>query len=244
MKKIIITGASSGVGKYLTEVLSNRFKVIAIARRVELMQEDFKNNPNVSVYGCDLSNLSELEDTLQKIKNDCGYVSYIINNAGIMINKATISENFIEDLQKSITINALAPIKIIRFFLKDMIRENFGRVINITSGAPLNCYPNFGCYSASKALLNSLIITLSNELSEYNIKVNLMSPGPVRTEMAPNASMDVSVCLSTVNYLLNIDEQSKGGGFYWLGYKVPMFPDLTGVNWLEGIGNEKLIKVL
>lgn len=244
MKNIIITGASSGVGKYLTEVLSNRFKVIAIARRVELMQEDFKNNPNVSVYGCDLSNLSELEDTLQKIKNDCGYVSYIINNAGIMINKATISENFIEDLQKSITINALAPIKIIRFFLKDMIRENFGRVINITSGAPLNCYPNFGCYSASKALLNSLIITLSNELSEYNIKVNLMSPGPVRTEMAPNASMDVSVCLSTVNYLLNIDEQSKGGGFYWLGYKVPMFPDLTGVNWLEGIGNEKLIKVL
>ena len=154
------------------------------------------------------------------------------------------SENFFNDLDISIAINAIAPIKIINFFIGEMKKLNFGRIINLTSGAPLNCFPDFGCYSASKAVLNTLTVTLAKELIDYDIKINLMSPGPVKTEMAPFAPMDISVCLDTVNYLLNLKKEDNNYGFYWLGYKVPLFPDLEGVKWLEGIGNEKLIKVL
>ncbi|MGJ0353048.1 SDR family oxidoreductase [Aliarcobacter cryaerophilus] len=244
MRNILITGTSSGVGKYLAEKLSNQFNVIGIARRIDKMKQEFKNFKNIYLYECDISNFSELDKTLNKIKNNHGEIYYIINNAGVLKQQSLNSENFFNDLDISIAINAIAPIKIINFFIGEMKKLNFGRIINLTSGAPLNCFPDFGCYSASKAVLNTLTVTLAKELIDYDIKINLMSPGPVKTEMAPFAPMDISVCLDTVNYLLNLKKEDNNYGFYWLGYKVPLFPDLEGVKWLEGIGNEKLIKVL
>ena len=125
-----------------------------------------------------------------------------------------------------------------------MKKNNFGRIINLTSGAPLNCITGFGIYSASKGALNALTVTAAREYSKYNIKINLMSPGPVRTEMTPDAPMHISVCYPTVDYLLNLDESGPTGKFFWLGYEVPLFPDLEGVEWLKGIGNSKLNKIL
>jgi NAD(P)-dependent dehydrogenase (short-subunit alcohol dehydrogenase family) len=156
----------------------------------------------------------------------------------------TLENLSLDELEKSMSINALAPLVIIKKLLPSMKENNFGRIINLTSGAPLNCFPGYGAYSASKALLNSLTVTLAREMEEFNIKINLMSPGPVKTEMAPDAPKDVSVCFPTVEYLLNLKSDAQTGKFFWLGYEVPLFPDLEGVQWLEGIGNEKLRKIL
>ena len=117
--------------------------------------------------------------------------------------------------------------------------HKFGRIVNLTSGAPLNCFENFGAYSSSKAMMNALTLTLANELNQNNIKVNLMSPGPVRTRMAPEAPMDVSVCLPTVRHLLEIDENGPSGKFFWLGRELPCTPDLSGVDWLNGEADER-----
>ena len=154
----------------------------------------------------------------------------------------SVEELKISDLMYSINVNAIAPLIIVKHYLASMKNNNYGRVINFTSGAPLNNFADYSMYSGAKALLNSWTITLSNELKESNVIINLMSPGPVRSEMAPNANLDPIVCLPTVNYLL--DTCSTSGGFYWLGYKVPLKPDLEGVDWLHGIGNEKLEKIL
>ncbi|RSH02477.1 SDR family NAD(P)-dependent oxidoreductase, partial [Acinetobacter baumannii] len=72
----------------------------------------------------------------------------------------------------------------------------------------------------------------------------LMSPGPVKSEMSPDALIDAIVCLPTIKYLLDGNGKNQHQFFYWLGYKVPLFPDLDGINWLEGIGNEKIEKVV
>ncbi|EGJ64056.1 SDR family oxidoreductase, partial [Acinetobacter baumannii] len=172
-----------------------------------------------------------------------GHCSYIINCAGVL-DAGFLDNNKIKNLEYSINVNAIAPIMIINNFLEKMKENNFGRIINLTSGAPLNCYPGFSLYSTSKAALNSLTTTLAREVENYNISINLMSPGPVKSEMSPDALIDAIVCLPTIKYLLDGNGKNQHQFFYWLGYKVPLFPDLDGINWLEGIGNEKIEKVV
>ena len=125
-----------------------------------------------------------------------------------------------------------------------MEKYKFGRIVNLTSGAPFNCFENFGAYSSSKAMMNALTLTLANELSQSNVKVNLMSPGPVRTRMAPEAPMNVNVCLPTVRYLLDINQDGPSGKFFWLGRELPCIPDLSGIDWLNGEADERYESIL
>ena len=133
--------------------------------------------------------------------------------------------------------------RILKRFLPKMKENNFGRVIHLTSGAPLNCFPGYSAYSASKGALNAFTVTAAKECVDYNIKINLMSPGPVRTEMAPEAPMDVSACHPTVEYLFNLKEDGPTGKFFWLGYEIPLFPNLEGIRWLEGKADERYRRV-
>ena len=240
-KTIFITGGSSGVGKLLTHELAKDNKIITVARRIDKMKIEFGLNPNVSIFRCDISDMKNVNNLLKSIDALFGEIDVIINFAGIM-KSGSVEENKIEDYMYSIKINALGPLAIVKHYLPRMIKMNYGRIINFTSGAPLNNFAGYSVYSASKAMLNSWTVTLGYELKDTNVLINLMSPGPVRTEMAPDAPMEPEVCLPTVYYLL--DEVTTSGGFYWLGHKGPLKPDLEGIDWLHGIGNDKIQKVL
>lgn len=243
MNKILITGCSSGVGKMMAENLSEEYHVIAAARRVERMKVDFEDIGNISIYKIDLNDLDFTKSMLIKIIEDHGYIPYLINNAGTNVNKK-VEELSEDDLMRSFNVNVVSPLLIMKNLLQKMKQNNFGRIINVTSGAPLNNMSGYAAYSASKAALNSITVTASREYKEYNIKINLMSPGPVKTEMAPHADKDPSMCLPTAEYLLDLDENGPSGKFFWLGYEVPLFPDLKGVDWLEGKPSENMRKVL
>lgn len=239
-KNMLITGASSGVGEMLVRELKKSYNITTISRRTEML---LKNNPEISAYSCDISNENELLKTVDKIKKNIGSFSYIINCAGIL-NAGELDNEKLKELNYSIAVNAIAPMFIINSFLPEMKKDNFGRIINLTSGAPLNCFAGFSLYSTSKAALNSLTVTLAREIEKSDISLNLMSPGPVKSEMSPNAIMEPIECLSTVKYLLAGNGKNKHNSFYWLGYKIPLFPDLEGINWLEGIGNNKVERVI
>jgi 3-oxoacyl-[acyl-carrier protein] reductase len=244
MRKILlITGASSGVGLSLARYLSDRYEVVAVARRRERMQEALGNRPQVTIRQSDLSQPAEVEQLVDWLKSQFGHVPYVINNAGVNIRGAIDALNH-DQVTRSMTVNTLAPLAILRALLPGMKTNNFGRVINITSGAPLNCFPEFGAYSASKGALNALTVTCAKECAALNIRVNLMSPGPVRTEMAPDASMDPSACHPTVDYLLDLDGQGPTGRFFWLGYEIPLFPNLEGIDWMGGKADARFKRVV
>ncbi len=247
MKKenLLLTGASSGVGASLAVHLGEKYRVIGVARRKEKILELQKQNPQIDLVAVagDLSVAKNVDSVMNEILNEYGPVSYVINNAGIMT-QSKIHELSDEKMLYALQVNGLSTLSILRHVLPGMQKRGFGRVINITSGAPLNCSPGFGAYSASKALLNALTVTAAKENADLDIKINLMSPGPVRSEMAPNGPLEANVCHPTVDYLLNLKKDGPTGKFFWLGYEVPLTPDLTGVNWLEGKGNEKLTKIL
>lgn len=235
---LLITGASSGVGRFLTHQLSDRFHVIAVARRMDRLKEEFSGITDVEYYKLDLGNPGEVDEFLDGFVKKHEYIPYLINNAGINV-KSPIDELDDKNINQSFQVNAFSPIRILKRFLPRMKGEKFGRVINLTSGAPLNCFPGYSAYSASKGALNAFTVTAAKECAEYNIKINLMSPGPVRTEMAPDAPMDVSACKPTVEYLLNLKEDGPTGKFFWLGYEIPLFPNLEGIRWLEGKADER-----
>ena len=244
LKKILITGASSGVGLSLAlKYEKEGFELILLARRADKLKSIFLGSSNVHVYHADLSNQDGIKQLVDEIMGIHGYIPYLINCAGIL-QPGNIDHLSNENLEYSLTVNALSPIAISKTLLPPMINNNFGRIINLTSGAPLNCFPGFGAYSGSKALLNALTVTLAKEMSEYNIKINLMSPGPVKSEMAPDAKLMPEIGHPTTDYLLNLAADGPTGKFFWLGYEVPLVPDLAGVDWLNGVGNEKLVKVL
>jgi len=244
MRKILlVTGASSGVGLSLAQYLSDRYEVVAVARRLERMEEVLGKKPNVTIRQADLSQPAEVERLVEWLNSQFGHVPYVINNAGVNI-RGAIDMLSPADMTRSMMVNALAPLAILRGVLAGMKKNNFGRVINVTSGAPLNCFPEFGAYSASKGALNALTVTCAKECSASNIRINLMSPGPVRTEMAPQASMDPSACHPTVDYLLNLDEHGATGRFFWLGREIPLFPNLEGVDWMGGKADSRFTRVL
>ncbi|MDW7678745.1 MAG: SDR family NAD(P)-dependent oxidoreductase, partial [Bacillota bacterium] len=181
---LLITGASSGVGLSLAKKLSGRYHVIAAARRIDRLNDSFGSNDNVSVYQLDLSNLDETESVIREILDKHGYIPYVINNAGIM-HHAAVTDLMKEDLLRSLHVNAIAPYIIMKSVLPGMRKKNFGRMINVTSGAPLNCSEGYAAYSGSKAVLNALTVTAAKENAAYDIKINLMSPGPCKTEISP-----------------------------------------------------------
>lgn len=242
-KVILITGASSGVGCSLVGHLRDRFHVIAIARRLDRMRVNFSNDPRVECHQIDVGCREETEDFLANLVARYEVIPYLINNAGTMV-RGTVVDLDAVDLERSFAVNAIAPYVILKALLPAMRAHGFGRVINLTSGAPFNCFPGFAAYSASKAALNALTVTAAKENADMDIKINLMSPGPVRSEMAPDAPMAPAACHPTVDHLLSLPVDGASGRFFWLGRELPLSPDLDGVQWLDGTASSKFPLVL
>jgi NAD(P)-dependent dehydrogenase (short-subunit alcohol dehydrogenase family) len=242
-RTILITGASVGVGFSLVEHLKVRFSVVAVARRIERMRTTFADDASVFPIGADLSDPEETERLMEGIFERFGPIFYAINNAGVM-SKAETTKLDAGDLLRSFRLNTLAPQIVLRRLLPGMRERGFGRVVNVTSGAPFNCFPGFGAYSASKAALNALTMTAARENADRDIKINLMSPGPVRTEMAPTAEYDPAICHPTLDHLLALGPDGPTGRFFWLGYEIPTVPDLEGIDWLGGTASDRFRKIL
>jgi len=239
MNKVLITGASSGVGKSIAFLLYKQgYELILLSRRTSYVDELFENKEFVHAYSVDLAKTTDLEKTMKVIVDTHGYIGSAVFCAA-RLSKGEIGTFSKEEFDNDIALNFFSITSIIDILLPLMKKNNFGRIVNLTSGAPLNCFPGYSRYSVTKAMLNTWTYTLAKELEEnFNIRVNLMSPGPVRSEMAPNAVLEPVVCHPTLLYLLASPPVNREFCLYWLVYKIPITPDLTSVNWLEGYASE------
>jgi len=162
-KNVLITGASKGIG-------------LAIAG---LFSDNGYNIISPSHSDLDLSLDASVDDFLSK-----SHVSFdiIINNAGInpIAETDMISDHNIADTLK---INLISPLRLIRAILPNMAKNNYGRILNISSVWSLVSKPGRGIYSASKAALDALTRTIAVEFASKNILVNSIAPGYVDTEL-------------------------------------------------------------
>lgn len=239
---ILVTGATGGVGSTLCRHLASRYRVLAVGRNPALLEVLAHNLPDVATYCADLSRPDQVEALLETLLAEHGHIPRVVNNAGHNLPER-LTETATEALETAWRVNALAPFLIMQAVLPGMMANGFGRVVNITSGAPFNCFAGHGAYSASKAALNALTRTAAREHDTHDIKINLMSPGPVRSGMAPSAPMEPAVCLPTLDYLLELDRDGPTGRFFWLGHEIPLAPDHQGIDWLQGRASERFARI-
>lgn len=164
MYNVFITGASRGIGKAIKSIyLSNGYNVIAPTRQ-EL----------------DLADASSVEKFLQNNKDL--QVDILINNAGI--NDINLIENVTDkEIDDTLEINVVSPLKLLRAFVPNMKKNNFGRIVNIGSIWGVVSKPGRCIYSVTKNGVNGITNTLSIELAPYNIRVNTVCPGFTLTEL-------------------------------------------------------------
>jgi len=185
-KVAIVTGGAQGFGFAITEkFLASGAKVIIWDIDEKEAKDALKklNNNNCSYQKVDVSNFNEIEKTLKQIESSHGKIDVFINNAGITGMNATIADYPTDEWEKVINLNLNAVFYCCKAVVPYMIKQNYGRIVNISSIAGKEGNPNAGAYSTSKAGVIGLTKSLGKELAQKNIAVNCVTPAAAKTRI-------------------------------------------------------------
>jgi 3-oxoacyl-[acyl-carrier protein] reductase len=185
-KVAIITGAAQGIGKEIVfSFIREKAKVVIFDLNEENLkktEEELKNYGEVLSFKVDVSNLEEVEKNVNKVIDNWGRVDILVNNAGITRDNLILrlSEN---DWDLVYKVNLKGAFNCIKAVIKFMVKQRYGKIINISS--VIGIIGNVGQinYAASKAGLIGLTKSLAKELGSRNIMVNAVPPGYIQTQM-------------------------------------------------------------
>ena len=189
-KVILITGASKGIGKSISTTLAkNGARVVLLSRdnqKLKQINQEFIDNGFKSIYkSVDVSNLNDLIDSVEYAKKTWGTVDGIVNNAGITDDNL-IARMKPESFDKVIDVNLKGTFNGIKSVSKLMIKNNYGRIINISSVVAHTGNKGQSNYVASKSGIIGLTKSVAKELAIKNITVNAIAPGYIETDMTEN----------------------------------------------------------
>ena len=179
----IVTGGAQGFGLDITKRLIRSGASVIIwdndKKMVEKAIEDIKS-PNLSFNIVDISNYSKVEECVQEITKKKN-IDILINNAGITGPTATLWEYDIEMWKKVVDINLMGTFNCCRTIVPNMIKNNYGRIVNVASVAGKDGNANASAYSVGKAGAIGLTKSLGKELADKNIAVNAVTPAGAKT---------------------------------------------------------------
>ncbi len=184
-KNILVTGASSGIGKgiaiFLSKVGAN---VIIVARNEEKLKETYNELElgNHSYYSIDLNNLNEIEGMMEKVCSDGRKLNGLVHSAGI---SRTIPIQFLklDDLKNIMSINFYSFVELVKHFSKRKFNDNGGSIVAISSISSRVGARGLAAYCASKGALDSAIRAIALELTAKNIRINSIAPGMIKTQI-------------------------------------------------------------
>jgi gluconate 5-dehydrogenase len=204
-KTALITGSSSGLGLVLSSglasygcrIILNGRNPDKLAAAVSQMKD---HGFDVTGYVFDVVNSREVEEVMEKNKNEIGNIDILVNNAGIQ--KRAPLEDFMEkDWDQVIDINLKGPYIMAKVVIKDMIKRQAGKIINICSLQSELARPTIAPYAASKGGLKMLTRAMATEWAKYNVQVNAIGPGYFKSEMTKalyeNKEFDEWLCKRT-----------------------------------------------
>lgn len=179
MKQALITGASSGIG-HATAIKFHEagYFVHLLARDQNRLSELHKQLPNSKVIACDLSSPQQIQNLPNVI--DLSKIDVLVNNAGIFFVKPN-EETSLSDWQLMFQVNVYAPAQLSALLFPHFKHNKSGAIVMVASTLAHKPTANTGAYSASKAALQNLTMSLALEGAPANIRVNCVSPGIVET---------------------------------------------------------------
>lgn len=194
-KVVVITGASSGIGKAAAMRVSKAgAKTILVARSadklVETKQEIEHAGGEAHVYRADVSDMKQCDKLVRSIVRDHGRIDVLVNNAGRSIRRSIHnSYDRFHDFERTIQLNYFGAIRLILNVLPEMEKQGFGHVINVSSIGVLANAPRFSAYVASKAALDAFARCARPEFLDKNVHFTTINMPLVRTPMINPTSM-------------------------------------------------------
>jgi short-subunit dehydrogenase len=176
---ILITGASSGIGLAIGQHLTTLGHTVIGSSRTP---EKYPNHP-FDLVALDVLNTVAIQKVIQDIRNKYGGVDVLINNAGMGM-AGPLAEMEMDPINKLLDVNLKGPILLIQQLIPHMVKQKYGRIINIASIAGNNGLPFRSVYAASKAALMRVTESLRLELRHTPIQCTVLSPGSINTPIA------------------------------------------------------------
>ncbi len=183
----LITGASSGIGKATAIAFAKAgINLVLVGRNQQKLDEVALQTRSfgveVAVFIVDLSDLSQVHDKISALVETLPRLDIVINNAGMGYTNGLL-ETPLADWQRVIDLNVTSVFQVIQAVLPKLRSQKFGTIINLSSVAAHQTFPNWGLYCVSKFGLLALTKTLAAEERSYGIRAISMSPGSVNTEL-------------------------------------------------------------
>ncbi|MGN6308071.1 MAG: SDR family NAD(P)-dependent oxidoreductase [Xanthobacteraceae bacterium] len=179
----VVTGGAQGFGRAITErFIASGAKVAIWDHDIALAEQTAKQiGAAVTAIQVDVSDLAAVEKARDTTLTQLGKIDILVNNAGIAGVNKTVWETDFDEWRKVLRINLDGPFICCKVIVPTMVKQNYGRIVNIASIAGKEGNPNAAHYSASKAGLIALTKSLGKELAGYEIAVNAVTPAAAKT---------------------------------------------------------------
>ena len=185
-KVVLVTGVSSGIGKAIAALLSDRgFQVFGTRRRPSQSDGELQN---VEVLGLDVRGVESVRSCVQTVLDKAGRIDALVNNAGYTLIGA-LEETRIEEAKQLFETNFFGVLRMNQAVLPLLRKQGYGRIINIGSATGFVPAPYQGIYSASKHALEGYSESLDHEVRQFGIRVSVIEPGFTQTRIDHNAQV-------------------------------------------------------
>ena len=185
-KKILITGATGGIGNALVKKFNDlELKIVATGTNEQKLEKLKKNFENIHTEKFRLDEHGKIEEFIDKVEKKLDGIDILVNNAGINLDNLSIRLTE-ENWKKVLDINLTSTFLMCKFAIKKFLKKRYGKIINITSIVGHTGNLGQANYSASKAGIVAFSKSLAIEYAKKNININCVSPGFIKTDMTDN----------------------------------------------------------
>lgn len=181
MQTVLITGASSGIGRATVKYFAEHGWNVAATMRMPEKETELQKISNVKVYPLDVTGENSIKQAVDSILKDFGSIDVVVNNAGYGAIGAFEAASQ-EEIKKQFDTNLFGVMNVIRTLLPYFRNKKEGTIINVSSVGGRLTFPIYSLYHSTKWGLEGFSESLQYELRPFNIKIKLIEPGPVKTD--------------------------------------------------------------
>lgn len=217
----LVTGANRGIGKQVSIDLAKQGIYVLIGARNPGEAADtlaaIQAVGKGEILSLDVSKEQSISEALDTITGSFGRLDILVNNAGIFADPGSFFDTTGEDLHRTLLVNLYGPLRLIQTFLPLMIQNNFGRIVNVSSGMGQlsDMGGGYPAYRISKTAINALTNVSSVEAAGKNIKINSVCPGWVKTDMGgASATRPVEKGAETIVWAATLPDSGPTGKFF------------------------------